>query len=56
MTEKKTNRTRVRLDREFWERYHETDRRLLERIEFHKRKIAEEREAAREAEAKEDAA
>ena len=41
MTEKK-KRTRMKLDREFWERYDETTRRLLERIEFHKRKIAEE--------------
>jgi hypothetical protein len=44
-TRKKTPRDRTRLDREFWERYDETTRRLLERIEYHKRKIAEERAA-----------
>lgn len=57
MTEekKKKTTTRIKLDREFWERYHETDRRLRERIEYHKRRAAEER-AAREDAAKGEAA
>jgi hypothetical protein len=45
---KKRKKARTSLDREFWQRYDETTRRLLERIEYHKRKAAEER-AAREA-------
>lgn len=56
MAEKKPKKTRTS---EFWQKYgprfEETDRRLLERIEYHKAKSAEER-AAREAAAKEDAA
>lgn len=56
MAEKKRKKTRTS---EFWEtygpRFEETDRRLLERIEYHKRKSAEER-AAREAAAKDEAA
>jgi hypothetical protein len=46
-------------NREFWEtygpRFEETDRKLLERIAYYEKRIAE-REAARDAEPKEDAA
>lgn len=42
---KKRKKTRTTLDREFWQRYDETTRRLLERIEYHKRRAAEERAA-----------
>jgi hypothetical protein len=56
MPEKKRKRL---TNREFWAKYgprfEETDRKLLERIEYHKRKAAEER-VAREAAAKEEAA
>jgi hypothetical protein len=45
MAEKKRKRTRTTLDREFWQRYDETTRRLLERIEYHRRKAAEEKAA-----------
>jgi hypothetical protein len=34
--------TRTTLDREFWQRFDETTQRLLERIDHHKRKAAEE--------------
>jgi hypothetical protein len=42
---KKSPRDRTRLDRELWERYDETTRRLLERIEYHKRTLAAEKAA-----------
>ena len=42
---KKWKKTRTTLDRQFWQRYDETTRRLLERIEYHKRKAAEARAA-----------
>jgi hypothetical protein len=42
---KKWKKTRTTLDRQFWQRYDETTRRLLERIEYHKRKAAEARVA-----------
>ena len=34
---------RKKLTSEFWERFAETDRKLLERIEYHKAKSAEQR-------------
>ena len=56
MAEKKRKRL---TNREFWEKYgprfEETDRKLLERIAYYERRIAE-RKTAEEAAAKEDAA
>jgi len=40
-----TSRRDVKLDREFWQRYDETTRRLRERTEYHRRKAAEEKAA-----------
>ena len=39
------------LDREFWRRFDDTTRRLLERIEYHRKKAAEARAARGEADA-----
>jgi hypothetical protein len=48
---KKRKKTGQNLGPEFWQRFDDTTRRLLERIEYHRKKAAEERAARGEADA-----